>query len=273
MNFDQVKRAVVATRKALKSEDFIEFFRILGNIEDTYGYEWLSDGKDDEDFLEQVIHTCYKFGYADCIEEKRAYRKGYLRGLREHTVPFTELNDYTKEMIGEIAKDDYSKNHKNSATDLIEYIYGDEDVSPELTRKTYNYYCDVYSELQSHSEDDDYFDDEWEENEENTLVESKKINKNKKPIKEGNRIGNNEFVPDFIDQFLEDVAQYSNLYDYEDIIAFERDVFAPNDKNVKALKKLYRQFKEALECDDEKGMNQIYQDVADLVIGVVDYEA
>lgn len=193
--------------------------------------------------------------------EKRAY----LKGLKEHTVPFTELNDFTKEMIEEAAKDDYSMNHKNSATDLIEWIYGDEDVSPELARKAYDYYCDVYSELQSHSEDDDYFDDEY------NLEESKKSNK--KSLREGNRVGNNEFVPDFIDQFLEDVAQYSNLYDYGDIIAFERDVFAPNDKNVKALKKLYRQAKEAAETNDEEDMNRIYQDVADLVNGVVDYEA
>lgn len=214
--------------------------------------------------------------------EKRAYRMGYLKGLKEHTVPFTELNDYTKEMIEEAAKDDYSMNHKNSAADLIEWIYGDDDVSPELARKAYDYYCDVYSELQSHSEDDDYFDDEQEETVNNDsnrwdiprfYDESKKSSKNKKSMKEDNRVGNNEFVPDYIDQFLEDVAQYSELFDYSDIIAFERDVFAPNDKNVKALKKLYRQAKEAIEANDEEDMNRIYQDVADLVTGVVDYEA
>lgn len=210
--------------------------------------------------------------------EKRAY----LKGLKEHTVPFTELNDFTKEMIEEAAKDDYSMNHKNSAADLIEWIYGDDDVSPELARKAYDYYCDVYSELQSHSEDDDYFDDEQEETVNNDsnrwdiprfYDESKKSSKNKKSMKEGNRVGNNEFVPDYIDQFLEDVAQYSELFDYSDIIAFERDVFAPNDKNVKALKNLYRQAKEAIEANDEEDMNRIYQDVADLVTGVVDYEA
>lgn len=292
--------------------------------------------------------------------EKRAYRMGYLKGLKEHSVPFTELNDFTKEMIEEAAKDDYSMNHKNSAADLIEWIYGDEDVSPELARKAYDYYCDVYSELQSHSEDDDYFNDG-----EYSLEESKKSNKNsiresvtnitfdkdvsdhtnspsvnttfdytnrdsnsyqydihkaidvatkflktgkyyllvddekfedpsvfdsenvqsmqlklkeskkqdKKSIRESNRVGNNEFVPDYIDQFLEDVAQYSELFDYSDIIAFERDVFTPNDKNVRALKKLYRQAKEAIEANDEEDMNRIYQDVADLVTGVVDYEA
>lgn len=199
------------------------------------------------------------------INERKAYRKGYLKGLKEGMVPFVELNDFTKEQIEEIAKDDFSMNHKGSANDIIDYIYGDEDIKPELARRVYNYYCDVYSELQSHSEEDDYFDEEF--------YESKKIRRNKKAMKEWNRVGDSEFVPDFIDQFLEDVAQFSNLFDYSDIIAFERDVFAPNDKNVKALKKLYRQAKEAMEYDDEEDLNRIYQDVADLVIGVVDYEA
>lgn len=100
--------------------------------------------------------------------------------------------------------------------------------------------------------------------------ESKKLNK--KAIKE-NRVGSNEFVPDSIDSFLQDIAQYSGLFDYEDIIAFENDVFALNDKNVKALKKLYRQAKEAEEYNDEEDLDRICQDVADLVTGVVDYEA
>lgn len=95
----------------------------------------------------------------------------------------------------------------------------------------------------------------------------------KKNLREGNRVGNNEFVPDSIDSFLQDVAQFSSLFTYKDIIAFENGVFAPSDKNVKALKKLYRQVKEAAEYDDEEDLNRIYQDVADLVIGVVDYEA
>lgn len=95
----------------------------------------------------------------------------------------------------------------------------------------------------------------------------------KKNLREGNRVGNNEFIPDSIDSFLQDVAQFSSLFTYKDIIAFENDVFAPSDKNVKALKKLYRQAKEAAEYDDEEDLNRIYQDVADLVIGVVDYEA
>lgn len=104
--------------------------------------------------------------------------------------------------------------------------------------------------------------------------ESRRISKNKvaRKIKESNRIGNNEFVPDSIDQFLKDVAQFSNLFNYTDIIAFERDVFVPNDKNVKALKKLKTRAKTAAEYDDEEEINQIYQDVADIVIGVVDYE-
>lgn len=100
--------------------------------------------------------------------------------------------------------------------------------------------------------------------------ESKKSNK--KVIRE-NRVGSNEFVPDSIDSFLQDIAQYSGLFNYEDIIAFENDVFAPNDKNIKALKKLYRQAKEAEDYDDEEDLDRICQDVTDLVTGVVDYEA
>lgn len=123
------------------------------------------------------------------LKERQAYRKGYLKGLKEHTVPFTELNDYTKEMIEEAAKDDYSMNHKDSATDLIDWLYKDDDISPELARKAYDYYCDVYSELQSHSEDDD-------EQEEKAINDPNRYdiprfydeskNRNRKSIKEAN---------------------------------------------------------------------------------------
>lgn len=97
--------------------------------------------------------------------------------------------------------------------------------------------------------------------------------KNRNLIKEGNRVGNNEFVPDFIDQFLEDVAQYSGFFSYPDIVAFENNVFTPNDKNVEVLKKLYNQFNDIVDYDNEEEINQIYQDVTDLVIGVVDYKS
>lgn len=85
-----------------------------------------------------------------------------------------------------------------------------------------------------------------------------------------NRIYNNEFVPDAIEIFLKNVAQYSGLYDYLDIEAFERDVFKPKDKNVKALSQLYKQAKEAAEYEDEEELEQIYQEVADIVTGVDD---
>lgn len=92
-------------------------------------------------------------------------------------------------------------------------------------------------------------------------------------LSESNRIGNNEFVPDYIDQFLEDVAQQTELFDYGDIIAFERDVFAPNDKNVRALKKLYKQAHEAEGYEDvEEVIERTYFEVASIVKGVVDYE-
>lgn len=88
-------------------------------------------------------------------------------------------------------------------------------------------------------------------------------------IKE-NRLVNNDFVPEVTENFLKDVAQYSSLYTYSDIIAFERDVFSPKDKNVKALKQLYKQAKEAAEYDDEEELKKIYQEVADIVTGVDD---
>lgn len=104
--------------------------------------------------------------------------------------------------------------------------------------------------------------------------ESRRLSKNKstRRIKESNRIGNNEFVPDSVDQFLQDVAQFSHLFNYSDIIAFEKDVFAPNDKNVKALKRLNTRARSAARYDDEEELDSIYQDVANIVIGVVDYE-
>lgn len=101
------------------------------------------------------------------IKEAKAYKAGYAKGLREAKKALkedeVELNDYTKEMIEEMVKDDYSMNHKASASEVIDWIYKDEDISSTLARKVYNYYCDVYSELQPHSEEDDYFDDEYEE--------------------------------------------------------------------------------------------------------------
>lgn len=98
------------------------------------------------------------------------------------------------------------------------------------------------------------------------LTESRK-NKHKN-IRE-----NEDFVPTNIHFFLFDVEENSKKFDKDDIRAFERDVFSPNDKNVKALKRLYKKYKYI----DENGgteyeINQIYQNVADIVIGVVDYE-
>lgn len=78
MNYEQVKRAVAVVRRSLEKEsfeDFRDFFRVLGDVEDAYGYERLSDGKDDEDFLEQIMHTCNEFGYADHVEENRKFVK------------------------------------------------------------------------------------------------------------------------------------------------------------------------------------------------------
>lgn len=112
------------------------------------------------------------------LKEKKNMRKN---NFRENEVPFVELNKFTKEMIEDAAKDDYAMNHKNSAADLVEWVFGSEEIKPELARRAYKYYCDVYSELESHSEDDDYFDDEWEETddplygygEDDSLTESK----------------------------------------------------------------------------------------------------
>lgn len=81
-----------------------------------------------------------------------------------------------------------------------------------------------------------------------------------------NRIYNNEFVSDKIEDFLKDVAQFSGLISYSDIEAFEKDVFYPSDLNVKALRQLYKQAKEA----DEEELEQIYQEVADIVTGADD---
>lgn len=99
--------------------------------------------------------------------------------------------------------------------------------------------------------------------------ESISSNKRKNSFKE-NRIYNNEFVPEVIEDFLKKVAQYSGLYDYLDVEAFEKDVFNPKDKNVKALKQLYKQAKEATVYDDKEELKQIYQEVADIVTGVDD---
>lgn len=101
-------------------------------------------------------------------------------------------------------------------------------------------------------------------------IKNMRLVENKNRIMRENRIYNNEFVSETIENFLKDVAQYSSLYDYSDIKAFERDVFSPKDRNVKALRQFYKQAKEAAEYDDEEEIEQIYQEVADIVLGVDD---
>lgn len=94
------------------------------------------------------------------------------KNINEAFYNIETMSDSTKEVIEDIAKDDYSMSHKTSAVDLIDYIYGDDEISSKLARKAYKYYCDVYSELESHSENDDYFDDEFYENKKRCFKES-----------------------------------------------------------------------------------------------------
>lgn len=148
------------------------------------------------------------------LKERQAYRKGYLKGLKEHTVPFTELNDYTKEMIEEAAKDDYSMNHKDSATDLIDWLYKDDDISPELARKAYDYYCDVYSELQSHSEDDDYFDDEWEETDDPLYDYEEDDEQEEKAINDPNRYDIPRFYDESKNRNRKSIKEANDTYAY-----------------------------------------------------------
>lgn len=87
----------------------------------------------------------------------------------------------------------------------------------------------------------------------------------------GNRVGNSEFVSDEIDSFLQDVAQMSGTIDYSDIMAFEKDVFSPKDKNLKMLKKLYRIMCRDAPEPDQAEADCVFLDVANIVRGVTDF--
>lgn len=104
-------------------------------------------------------------------------------------------------------------------------------------------------------------------------MRNKNFYRESKRVMRENRVGSNEFVPDSIDSFLQDIAQYSGFFSYNDITAFEKGVLTPNNENVKALRKLRRQAKEVEEYEDDEELDRICQDVADLIKGVVDYEA
>lgn len=109
-------------------------------------------------------------------------------------------------------------------------------------------------------------------------IEIDDLNSNTLSIKESkrksfkeNHVSNSEFVSNTVDQFLKDVAQYSGLFGYNDIIDFEKIIINPNDKNLRKIKQLKRRIEELAEEDDEDLIEHHYQNVADIVLGVVDY--
>lgn len=197
------------------TKEFLRWANDNYNKEDLYGKlhdDWWFSGIYDE-FVDETNpwdNSSYLYGKEDGdlyglskagFHESKKLNKNKMK---EHTI--SDLDDFTKEMIEDAAEDDYSMNRKDSAASLIEWLYKDEDISPELARKAYDYYCNVYSELGSHSESNDCFDDEWEETDdplygygEDDLVESKK--QNKKSIKEasGTLAGNN-YKDKYVDQ-------------------------------------------------------------------------
>lgn len=91
----------------------------------------------------------------------------------------------------------------------------------------------------------------------------------KEPIKLGDKqnFSNKNFgnpvsgkLPAKIDSFLQDLAQMHGKFGYGEIMKFE-----PDEAKIKELNKLYKQYVEAAEVDDEHEMEEIARNVADII--------
>lgn len=133
MNYNQVKRAVAVVRRSLEKEsfeDFRDFFRALGDVEDAWGYEHLSDGKDDEDFLEEVMHTCNEFGYADHVEESR--EPNSKKSLKEDADQAIQQLDSLAEDMESAGVTDFADDIRSATDGAYQYGFEDREVSEEL---------------------------------------------------------------------------------------------------------------------------------------------
>lgn len=132
MNYEQVKRAVAVMRRSLKNEsfeDFRDFFRALGDVEDAYDYRYLEDGKDDEDFLQEVMHTCNEFGYADHVEE--SIKQNNRKLLKEDM--FDDFFDDFDDLIVALRAKGF-RDISNIVKDAFGELSGEGDNKPKLTR-------------------------------------------------------------------------------------------------------------------------------------------
>lgn len=133
MNYDQVKRAVAVVRRSLEKEsfeDFRDFFRALGDVEDAYGYEHLSDGKDDEDFLEEIMRTCNEFGYADHVEESK--KQDSRKSLKEDAGKTIQKLDALVDDMTSAGVLDFADDICSAVNGAYQYGFEDREIREEL---------------------------------------------------------------------------------------------------------------------------------------------